>query len=73
MEVLYSTGVRRTELCRLRTVDVDQARGVLHVIEGRADGIGSSRSVTARSRGSLVTSPTPARAWSRPRTWGSCF
>lgn len=35
MEVLYSTGIRRSELCRLRTGDIDPARGLLTVPEGK--------------------------------------
>lgn len=35
MEVLYSTGIRRAELCRLLLHDVDQDRGTLMVREGK--------------------------------------
>jgi integrase/recombinase XerD len=35
MEVLYSTGIRRGELCRLRVGDVDAARGTVHVVQGK--------------------------------------
>jgi integrase/recombinase XerD len=35
MEVLYSTGIRRGELCRLRVADVDAARGTVHVLQGK--------------------------------------
>ncbi len=35
LEVLYSTGIRRTELIRLRLVDIDPARGSLFVREGK--------------------------------------
>jgi len=35
MEVLYSTGVRRSELCRLRLGDVDGARGTVHIVQGK--------------------------------------
>src|ERR1039458_623927 len=32
---LYSTGVRRTELCRLKTSDIDSQRMVVHVRQGK--------------------------------------
>ena len=35
MEVLYSTGIRRTELCRLRIADIDAERGTVVVREGK--------------------------------------
>ena len=35
MEVLYSTGIRRSELCRLRLDDVDAARGTVHIVQGK--------------------------------------
>ena len=35
MEVLYSTGIRRSELCRLRLGDIDPARGTVHVVQGK--------------------------------------
>jgi len=35
MEVLYSTGIRRTELMRLNIVDLDQERGVIAIREGK--------------------------------------
>jgi integrase/recombinase XerD len=35
MEVLYSTGIRRSELCRLHVPDVDPARGTVMVEQGK--------------------------------------
>ena len=35
LEMLYATGVRRTELCRLSVYDVDLERGTLFVKEGK--------------------------------------
>jgi integrase/recombinase XerD len=35
LEVLYSTGIRRNELCRLNLVDIDFDRGVLRVEQGK--------------------------------------
>ena len=32
---LYATGVRRAELCRLKVADIDSARMVLHIHEGK--------------------------------------
>ncbi len=34
-EVLYSTGIRRAELCQLSLFDIDANRGVLHVRRGK--------------------------------------
>lgn len=35
MEVFYSTGIRRNELCSLALGDLDVARGLLHVRQGK--------------------------------------
>jgi integrase/recombinase XerD len=35
MEVLYSTGIRRGELCRLRLGDIDPARGTVLIEQGK--------------------------------------
>ena len=35
MEVLYSTGIRRSELCRLGVGDIDSARGTVHIVQGK--------------------------------------
>lgn len=35
MEVLYSTGIRRTELIRLNLVDIDRERGVVSIRQGK--------------------------------------
>ena len=35
MEVLYSTGIRRTELMRLKIDDLDRERGVITIREGK--------------------------------------
>jgi integrase/recombinase XerD len=37
LEVLYTTGIRRSELCRLRLGDLDAGRGVLAVRQGKGD------------------------------------
>ena len=62
MEVLYSTGIRRSELCRLRTGDIDPARGLLTVPEGKGGVTGSSRSASALSHGSTGISPARVHA-----------
>jgi len=36
LEVLYSTGIRRTELMRLKVADIDRERGVVTIREGKA-------------------------------------
>jgi integrase/recombinase XerD len=67
MEVLYSTGIRRSELCRLRIHDLDASRGIVVIELGkgrrtRVVPIGP-RALTwiddylRRSRPSLVTPP----------------
>jgi integrase/recombinase XerD len=35
LEVLYSTGMRRSELCRLRLHDIDVDRGTVTIVEGK--------------------------------------
>jgi integrase/recombinase XerD len=35
MEIMYSTGLRRAEVARLTVSDIDEARGVVHVHEGK--------------------------------------
>lgn len=37
LEVLYSTGIRRMELCNLKTSDLDTERGTLFVAHGKGD------------------------------------
>jgi integrase/recombinase XerD len=37
LEVLFSTGIRRSELCRLRLNDLDAGRGVIAVRQGKGD------------------------------------
>ena len=37
LEVLYSTGIRRMELCNLKTSDLDAERGTLFVAHGKGD------------------------------------
>ena len=46
-EVLYSTGLRRSELCALTLFDLDPARGVVHVRRGKG---GKSRMVPIGER-----------------------
>lgn len=72
MEVLYSAGIRRSELCRLRLIDVDAARGTIMIERGKG---GRDRVIPIgerRSCGSTGISPMPAPAWPQTRTWGSC-
>ena len=47
VEVLYSTGIRRAELCRLSVFDIDVGRGGLHVRRGKG---GKSRMVPIGER-----------------------
>jgi integrase/recombinase XerD len=34
---LYSTGVRRAELCRLKSADIDSQRMMVHIRQGKGD------------------------------------
>jgi integrase/recombinase XerD len=47
LECLYSTGLRRSELCQLRLCDLDQGQGYVTVIAGKG---GKSRSVPIGER-----------------------
>lgn len=51
MEVFYSTGMRRSELCRLRLHDIDVERGTVHIVVGKW------------GRGRVVPIGTRALAW----------
>lgn len=68
MELLYSTGIRRSELCRLRTGDIDPARGLLTVPEGKS---GRDRIITISERAlewvdRYLTGARPRRAIDHP-------
>jgi len=56
MEVLYSTGIRRSELCRLRIDDINASRGIIVVELGKDAAIALCRLVAARSAGCATTS-----------------
>ncbi|WP_371878622.1 tyrosine-type recombinase/integrase [Conexibacter sp. S30A1] len=68
MELLYSTGIRRSELCRLRTGDIDPARSLLTVPEGKS---GRDRIITISERAlewvdRYLTGARPRRAIDHP-------
>jgi integrase len=44
---LYSTGMRRSELCRLRTEDIDKQRMVIRIVQGKG---GKDREVPLSSK-----------------------
>jgi len=61
---LYSTGLRRAELCRLKVSDIDSKRMMIRVIQGKG---GIDREVPL-SRGLLPTLREYYR-WMRPQIW----
>jgi len=63
LEVLYSCGLRRAEVCKLRVVEVDFERHTVFVREGK----GRSRSPCPRSRMSTRPSTAKPRTRASPR------
>ena len=61
---LYATGVRRAESCRLKVADIDSARMVLHIHEGKG---GRDRDVPLSPK-SLATLREYWR-WMKPKTY----
>jgi len=51
LEVLYSTGIRRMEILKLKLYDVDKNHGLVSVREGRAREIASCLSANGPSLG----------------------
>jgi integrase/recombinase XerD len=70
LELLYSTGLRRTELIRLDVDDIEAERGVLLVRQGK--GGGSCRWENGRWPGSSATATRCARSWKYRRAYGRC-
>ena len=64
IETLYSTGMRRAELCQLKVEDIDSPRMVIHIREGKG---GKDRDVPL-SLQLLETLRTYWR-WMRPKTY----
>lgn len=61
---LYSTGMRRTELVRLRVEDIDSERMVIHIHKGKG---GKDRDVLLCPR--LLETLREYWRWKKPRTW----
>jgi integrase/recombinase XerD len=62
--LLYSTGIRRTELVRLRVEDIDSERMVVHIRQGKG---GRDRDVPMCSR--LLETLREYWRWKKPKTW----
>ena len=61
---LYSTGMRRAELCHLRIEDIDNARMVIHIREGKG---GKDRDVALSPK--LLEELRPYRRLGRKPGW----
>jgi integrase len=61
---LYSTGLRRAELCRLKVSDVDSKRMMIRVVQGKG---GIDREVPLSRK--LLPTLREYYRWMRPQTW----
>jgi integrase/recombinase XerD len=61
---LYATGLRRAELCRLKVVDIDSDRMMIHVREGKG---GRDRDVLLSPK--LLETLREYWRWMKPNTW----
>src|SRR6185437_4631576 len=61
---LYSTGMRRSELVRLRVEDIDSERMVIHIHKGKG---GKDRDVSLCPR--LLETLREYWRWKKPKTW----
>src|SRR5258708_40158080 len=61
---LYSTGIRRAELCRLKVSDVDSKRMILHIREGKG---GRDRDVPLST--TLLETLREYWRWMKPKTY----
>ncbi len=62
--LLYSTGIRRSELVRLRVEDIDSKRMVVHIRQGKG---GNDRDVPLCPR--LLETLREYWCWKKPKTW----
>ena len=62
--LLYSTGIRRSELVRLRVEDIDSKRMVIHIREGKG---GKDRDVPLCPK--LLETLREYWRWRKPKTW----
>jgi integrase/recombinase XerD len=61
---LYSTGMRRAELCRLKVTDIDGARKVIHIRQGKGR---KDRDVPLSA--TLLETLREYWRWMKPKTW----
>jgi integrase/recombinase XerD len=61
---LYSTGIRRAELCRLQVCDIDSERKLIHVRAGKG---GRDRDVPLSPK--LLETLREYWRWMKPKTW----
>jgi site-specific recombinase XerD len=61
---LYSTGMRRAEMCRLKVTDVDSARMIIHIRNGKG---GRNRDVPLSQN--LLDTLREYWRWMKPKTW----
>ena len=61
---LYSTGMRRAELCRLKVGDIDSERMVIHIRQGKG---GTDRDVPLSPK--LLETLREYWRWMKPKTW----
>jgi site-specific recombinase XerD len=61
---LYSTGMRRAEMCRLKVSDIDSERMVVHIRSGKG---GRDRDVPLSEK--LLDTLREYWRWMKPKTW----
>jgi site-specific recombinase XerD len=61
---LYSTGMRRVEMCRLQVADIDSKRMIIHIRHGKG---GRPRDVPMSEN--LVETLREYWRWMKPKTW----
>ena len=61
---LYSTGMRRAEMCRLKVADIDSERMVVHIRHGKG---GRDRDVPLSEK--LLETLREYWRWMKPKTW----
>ena len=62
--LLYSTGIRRSELVRLRVEDIDSQRMIVHIRQGKG---GKDRDVPLCPK--LLETLREYWRWKKPKTW----
>ena len=61
---LYSTGIRRAEMCRLKVSDIDSERMIVHIRQGKG---GRDRDVPLSQK--LLETLREYFRWMKPKTW----